>query len=282
MRRRSLILAGLTGLLGIVAVRLRGNEPRPAPAAWPVNVGHRGSPRRFPENTLASYRAAVEAGAGALELDVHLTRDGHLVVMHDPVVDRTTDGSGPIADKTLREIRALNAGYGTDANGRFYVPTLADVLEEFPVVPVNVDIKDGDRRGSEAAVLAVIRDAGACGRVLVASEHHAVLRRFRKMAGGTVATGASRFEIGVFRFLSALRLEGLARPEYAALQVPTRYGPLRVVTPRFVAAAHRRGVRVDVWTVDEPGEMRALLDLGVDAVMTDRPEVLAGVLGVRR
>ena len=244
-------------------------------------MGHRGSPLRFPENTLASYRAAVEAGAGGIELDVHLTRDGHPVVMHDPVVDRTTDGSGPIARKTLREIRTLDAGYRADTNGHFPVPTLAEVLEEFPGVAVNIDIKDRDRPGAEAAVLGVLHRAGACGRVLVASAHHAVLRRFRRLAGGEVATGASRFEIGVFLLLSVLRLEGLARPRYAALQVPVRYRGLPIVTPRFVAAAHSRGARVDVWTVDEPGEMRSMLDLGVDAVMTDRPEVLAGVLGER-
>lgn len=243
-------------------------------------MGHRGSPFRSPENTLASYRAAVEEAAG-IELDVHLTRDGHPVVMHDPVVDRTTDGSGPIAEKTLQEIQGLDAGHGAKANGRSPVPTLAEVLEEFPDVAVNIDIKERDRPGAEAAVLGVLREADACGRVLVASARHAVLRRFRRLAGGEVATGASRFEIGVFLLLSSLRLERLARPGYAALQVPARYGPLRLVTPRFIGAAHRCGVRVDVWTIDEPGEMRSLLDLGVDAVITNRPDVLAGVLGER-
>ncbi len=279
MPKRRLILAALAGLLCLAAIRLRGNGRRPARAAWPVNVGHRGSPLRFPENTLASYRAAVESGAGALELDVHLTRDGHPVVMHDPIVDRTTDGSGPIAAKTLREIQGLNAGFrGADTNGRFAVPTLAEVLEEFPAAAVNVDIKERERPGAEAAVLDVLREAGARGRALVASSRHAVVRRFRGLAGGEVDTGASRFEIGVFLLLSSLRLERLARPAYAALQVPVWYGPLPIVTPRFVEAAHRCGVRVDVWTIDEPGQMRSLLDLGVDAVITDRPEVLEGVL----
>lgn len=279
---KRLILAVLLGLLGLAAARLRGNGRRPVPAGWPANVGHRGAPFRYPENTLASFRAAVEAGAGALELDVHLTSDGHPVVMHDSTVDRTTDGSGPIAEKTLQEIRGLNAGHRDGADGRFPVPTLAEVLEEFPQAAVNIDVKDEDRPGAEAAVLGVLGEAGASGRVLVTSAHHGVVRRLRRLSGGEFATGASRFEIGVFLVLSALRLEGLLRPEYVALQVPPRHGVLRVVTPRFVAAAHSRGVRVDVWTIDEPEQMRSLLDLGVDAVMTDRPEVLAGVLGVRR
>lgn len=236
---------------------------------------------RFPENTLASFRAAVEAGADGLELDVWLTRDGQPVIMHDPTVDRTTDGSGPVSGMTLEGIRRLNARARSGVDGRFPVPTLAEVLEELPGPTVNIDIKDGTRRGAEAAVLGVLGKANATGRVLVVSKHHGVVRRFRRLAGSEVATGASRPEIGIFLILSALWLERLARPAYVALQVPPRYGAVPIVTPRFVAAAHSRGVRVDAWTIDEPGEMRRLLDLGVDAVMTNRPETLAEVLLAR-
>lgn len=277
-----MIFYGLITLLALAAWRLLGSGRRAVSTGWPVNVGHRGSPFRSPENTLASFRAAVEAGAGGLELDVRLTRDGQPVIMHDPTVDRTTDGSGPVSGMTLDKVRRLNArARPDDVDGRFPVPTLADVLEELPGPTVNIDIKDGTRRGAEAAVLGVLRKAGATGRVLVVSEHHGVVRRFRRLAGSEVATGASRPEIGLFLILSTLRLERLARPAYAALQVPPRYGVLPIVTPRFVAAAHSRGARVDAWTIDEPEEMRRLLDLGVDAVMTNRPETLAQVLRAR-
>lgn len=231
---------------------------------------------RFPENTLRSFRAAVEAGAGGLELDVRLTRDGHPVVMHDPTVDRTTDGSGAVAGMTLADVRRLDAGGSGRPDER--VPTLREVLAAFPDAQINIDIKDERVPGVEVVVLGVVREAGAMGRVLVVSAHHRVLRRFRRLDRGGCDTGASRLEIGVFYGLSLLRLERLLRPAYAALQVPVNYGSLRIVTPRFVQAAHSRGVRVDAWTINDPGQMRELLDLGVDSVMTDDPERLAKVL----
>lgn len=277
-RVKFLLLLACLAVTAILALRARGT--RPAPADWPVNVGHRGASLLYPENTPAAFRAAVEAGAGGLELDVHLTRDGHPVVLHDATVDRTTDGFGSVSGMTLAEVRRLDAGGAGRPGER--IPTLREVLAEFPGVTVNVDIKDHGLPGAERVVLDVLRGAGATGRALVASADHAVLRRFRKAAGKACDTGASRLEIGVFWGLSLLRLEGLVRPAYAALQVPPDYRGLRVVTPRLVRAAHSRGVRVDVWTVNEPDRMRALLDLGVDSIMTDRPETLAKVLEDRR
>lgn len=262
-------------LTGAAVVALRRGAPRPVRSAWPANVSHRGASTRLPENTLASFRAALEAGAGVLELDVRVTRDGHPVVMHDATVDRTTDGFGTVRGMTLEAVRRLNAGLPGQK-----VPTLREVFEEFPDAAVNLDIKDWDLPGAEKAVLGVLREVGAAGRVLVASADNGVLRRFRK-AGGEFYTGASRREIAVFYALSLLRLERLVRPAYVALQVPVYYGPLRLLTPRFVRAARSVGVRVDVWTVNDPARMREVLDLGADAVMTDRPGELAKVLAGR-
>lgn len=280
MLRKWKVPLSLALLAGLTILALRARKAPTAPGRWPVNVAHRGSSVRCPENTLASFRAAVEAGAGGLELDVHLTRDGHPVIMHDARVDRTTDGFGAVAGMTLAEVRRLDAGVSGRPDER--VPTLREVLAAFPGVSVNVDIKETRRTGAEGVVLDVLREAGATGRVLVASADHGTLRRFRRVADGECATGASRLEIGVFYGLSLLRLERLARPAYAALQVPVDYGSLRIVTPRFVWAAHSRGVRVDVWTINDTGQMRGLLDLGVDSVMTDRPEALARVLEERK
>lgn len=272
-------MLALASALAVVAVALlRRGGGRPVRVGWPANVGHRGASARFPENTLASFRAALEAGAGGLELDVRVTRDGHPVVMHDATVDRTTDGFGAVSGMTLEAVRRLSAA-GSPGEG---VPTLREVLQEFPAVPVNIDIKDRGLPGAEKVVLGVLREAGAADRVLVASADHRVLRRFRRAAGGEFDTGASRREIALFYALSRLRLERLIRPAYAALQVPVDYGPLRLLTPRFVRAAHAVGARVDAWTINEPGSMRELLDLGADAVMTDKPDVLAEVLRERR
>ena len=263
----------------MAALVLRGRKTRRVRTGWPVNVGHRGASVRLPENTLASFRAAVEAGAGGLELDVRLTRDGHPVVMHDARVDRTTDGFGAVSGMTLAEVRRLDAGGSGGPDER--VPTLREVLQAFPEACVNIDIKDERAPGVEAVVLGVVREAGATGRVLVVSAHHGGVRRFRKLDGDGPDTGASRLEIGVFYGLSLMRLERLVRPAYAALQVPVDYGSFHIVSPRFIEAAHSRGVRVDVWTINEPGQMRELLDLGVDSIMTDNPETLAKVLGSR-
>ena len=215
-----------------------------------------------------------------------MTRHGHIVVIHDATVDRTTNGTGAVSEMTLEELRRLDAGHNFSPDGgptRPYrgrgvrVPTLGKVLREFPGVAVNIEIKAGTP-GIEEKVLGVLREANALGRALVVSTPHDIVKRFRKVSGGHVSTGASRWEIGVFYISSRFRLERLVRPAYDALQVPLRHRGLPVVTPRFVRAAHARGVRVDAWTINQADEMRRLLDLGVDVIMTDRPGTLAEVL----
>ena len=279
----------VAGIVAFVVTVLRKRPEWWVEGRWPTNFAHRGASSRAPENTLEAFRLAAESGAGGLELDVHMTSDGHIVVIHDDSVGRTMDGSGRVRDMTLREIGSLDAGYRFTLNGGgtypyrgrgVRVPELGEVLREFPEHKVNVDIKE-EQPGVEAALLEVIAEARAGDRVLVVSEIPAVLKRFRELSGGRVSTGASRREIEVFYRLSRLRLEVLLRPLYDALQVPVRSEGYEIVTPRFVEAAHRRGVRVDVWTIDEPGEMRRLLDLGADVIMTNRPEVLERVLRER-
>jgi glycerophosphoryl diester phosphodiesterase len=286
MSRKHFVLISLAGLACFVALILRKGNKRTVRDEWPVNLAHRGASALVPENTIEAFRLAVEAGAGGLELDVHMTRDGHIVVIHDATVDRTTNGSGAISEMTLDELRRLDAGHTFSPDGgstRPYrgrgvrVPTLGEVLEEFPVVAVNIEIKAGTP-GIEETVLGVLREANALGRALVVSTPHDIVKRFRKVSGGHVSTGASRWEIGVFYILSRVRLERLVRPAYDALQVPLRHRGITVVTPRFVRAAHARGVRVDAWTINQADEMSRLLDLGVDVIMTDRPGTLAAVL----
>ena len=282
-------IAGLSGAFVVVRALRRKGKAR-TPGRWPVNLAHRGAPARAPENTLEAFCLAVEEGAAGLELDVWTTHDGEAVVIHDATVDRTTDSSGAVAGMTLGELRRLDAGYRFSPDGgRTFpyrgrgveIPTLAEVYEEFPDAHVNVDIKEA-RAGAQEAVMRVVRDAAAEARTLVASIDHAVVRRFRRVSGGRIPTGASRREIAAFYLLSRARLEALARPAYDAFQVPVEHKGIKLLTPRFVGAAHSRGARVDVWTINDPGEMRRLLDLGVDGVITDRPGVLADLLEERR
>ena len=286
MSRRHLVWISLVGLACFVALILRKGKTRTVRGQWPVNLAHRGASALAPENTIDAFRLAVEAGAGGLELDVHMTRDRQIVVIHDATVDRTTNGSGAVSEMTLDELRGFDAGHNFSPDGgptRPYrgrgvrVPTFGEVLEEFPGVPVNIEIKAGTP-GIEEMVLGVLREADALGRALVVSTPHAIVKRFRKASGGHVSTGASRWEIGVFYFASRLLLGRMIRPAYDALQVPPRHRGIPVVTPRFIRAAHARGVRVDAWTINQADEMRRLLDLGVDVIMTDRPGTLAEVL----
>lgn len=281
-------MVGLVGVLAAAAVHEW--EARGPDENWPANFAHRGASTKAPENTLEAFRLAVEDGAGGLELDVHMTSDGRIAVIHDDSVDRTTGGQGLVRDMTLHEVQGLDGGYRfTPDGGDTYpyrgrgvrVPELGEVLREFPDQRVNIDIKEA-WPGVEAAVLETLAGADAGDRVLVVSEIPSVLERFRELSGGNISMGASRREIEDFYLYSRLRLESLLRPSYDALQVPAEFAGREVVTPRFVEAAHKQGVRVDVWTIDDPAEMRRLLDLGVDVVMTNHPEVLKEVADERR
>ena len=270
----------------VVALRLRKEKRNIIGSEWPVNLAHRGASALAPENTMEAFRLAVESGAGGLELDVHLTRDGYVVVIHDPTLDRTTDRTGAVAAMTLDELGETDAGYNfsPDRENTFpyrglglRIPTLAEVLREVPGVAVNIDMK-ADNPAIEAAVLEVLRQADAEGRALVVSSRRSAVGRFRRISAGRVSTGASRWETGIFYLFSSLRLERFLRPAYDALQVPLSHRGLPLVTRRFVQAAHAAGVRVDAWTINETEEMLRLLDLSVDVIMTDRPGTLADVL----
>ncbi len=244
-------------------------------------VAHRGGARLAPENTLVAFGAAVrEWRADMLELDVRLTRDGHVVVLHDATLDRTTDGSGPVFERTLEEVRALDAGHRfLDLDGRHShrgrgvtVPTLDEVLEAFPGVWINVEIKEARAAGP---LRAVVERHRAHHRVLVAAERERWRRELRGYPG---PWGASRSQIQPFWLTHRLPWGGPYTPAVDVFQVPETWEGRRIVTPRFVREAHRRNIPVHVWTVDDPRDMRRLLAWGVDAIQTDRPDLLAGVL----
>ena len=284
------LLAGVTAAALVRAVVAGRSQPRPAtPAGWPVGFAHRGGADVVPENTVEGFREGLRmlGGDAVVELDVHATADGAVVVLHDPDVGRTTDGSGPVAEKTLAEVQALDAGHQHTTDGGLTfpwrgrglrVPTLATVYEEFPDHPVNIEVK-GTRPGIEELLAEVVAAAGAEARTLVVADRRAPLRRFRRASGGRVATGASRGEFVLFWLLALARLSDLYRPPFQALQPPERVRGVPVVTPHLVREAHRRGLRVDVWTIDTEPAMRRLLAMGVDGIMTDRPDVLGRVLG---
>jgi glycerophosphoryl diester phosphodiesterase len=225
------------------------------------------------ENTLAAFRHAAALGYDYLETDVHVTRDGVLLAFHDRVLDRVTDRVGAVADLDLAEIREARIG------GREQVPTLVELLDGCPDARFNIDLKS-DRAGAVLADL--VAERGLEDRVLVGSFSAARIREFRRLTGGRVPTAAHPAEIVAYRFLPTARLAArVAGSDFAAFQVPHRRGPLRVVTPGFVRRAHAAGKQVHVWTVDDPAEMKELLDRGVDGIFTDRTDLLKDVLVAR-
>ncbi|MDZ5620179.1 glycerophosphodiester phosphodiesterase [Nocardioides bizhenqiangii] len=225
------------------------------------------------ENTLAAFRHAVELGYTYLETDVHVTKDGALLAFHDHVLDRVTDRMGSIADLTLSEIREARIA------GREEIPTFGQLLESFPDAFFNIDIKGP---GAAAVLADVIRAHELWDRVLVGSFSPARIREFRRLTDGRVPTAAHVWEILAFRFLpSAPLADRLAGRHFVAFQIPHRRYGLRVVTPGLVRRAHATGKQVHVWTVDDPDEMRLLLDLGVDGLFTDRTDLLKDVLLAR-
>jgi glycerophosphoryl diester phosphodiesterase len=284
----SLLLGALAGVLAGLYLCRRGGQNALALKLkdWPVNIAHRGGAEIAPENTLQGFRKGLRVGAGVLELDVHTTADGHVVVIHDATVDRTTVSAGAVREMTLAELKRLDAGYCfTRDEGRTFpcrgegirIPTLEEVYDEFAEVPINIEIK-GERPGIEEAVWRIIEEAGAGDRTLVVSESTPTIRRFREVSGGRVATASSSVELISFYLLSRLGLSRAARTRYQALQGPETYHGLRIVTPGFIRAAHGQGLRVDVWTIDSEADMRRLLGYGVDGIMSDRPDILARVL----
>ncbi len=242
--------------------------------------GHRGAAGVLPENTLPSFAFALAAGATHLELDVHATKDGHVVVCHDPSVARTTPGTGEIRHMTLAEVQSLDASArfaplpGFEAQpftSPLSIPTLAEVLVALPGARLNIDLKQTDPP-IESLVVDVLRAHGALDRALLTSETDAVVARVRTLAPEAI-TGSSAGE--VIAFLGAG--DGTSPPG-RALQVPVEVHGFPVVTPAFLDRAHALGLEVHVWTIDDPAEMKRLVGMGVDGIITDVPHLAAQLL----
>lgn len=256
-----------------------------------------------PSSTLFSMRRAVhEYGAEALELDVHRTSDGYLVVCHDTTVDRTTNRVGSIHDLTLAEVRSLDNAYwwapGFEATtdlpddqyplrGRFPddpafgVATLDEVLDEFGGTFVNFDIKEIGPVRYEHQLADQLRSYSRIDDVIVASFHDDALNVFREYAPDI---HTSLGPLDTFAFYGAVTGGGpmpTLFPTQVALQIPSMFESIQVISEPFVAAAHENGLAVHAWTIDDPAEMHQLLDWGVDGIMTDKPSVLAEVLRSR-
>jgi len=242
-------------------------------APTPIPFAHRGGAEVGDENSMAAFGRAIEAGYRYLETDVHSTVDGVPVAFHDDTLDRMLGRPGRIEDLSWSDLMSIRDG------GAAVVPALTDLLDTWPECRFNVDLK------ADSAVdptIEALWKLNARDRVLLASFSDRRIRWARRVCGPRQATSLGQREVAALR-LASWHGRGLAGfvPSVAAAQVPVRYAGVRVVDARFVRHAHRLGLQVHVWTIDDPAEMRELLDLGVDGIMTDRIEVLRDVLTAR-
>ncbi len=248
-------------------------------------IAHRGGRSLGPENTLYTFKRAVELGTDVLEMDLQTTNDGALVILHDRKVDRTTNGTGAVDSFTLSDLKKLDAGFRwSPDNSASYplrnkgvtIPTLSEVFEAFPDARINIEIKSSQVNTIQNLCRS-IRDNRMSEKVMVACFDAGKLGEFRSICP-EVATSAGASEAAMFYWLQWANLESAYSPSAQALQIPEAYGEYRIATRRFVDAAHARNMRVHVWTVNEAEAMQRLIDLGVDGIMTDYPERLVKIL----
>ena len=232
---------------------------------------------------MAAFANGLALGSDGLELDVHLSRDGVPVVIHDKTLDRTTNAAGPVTARSVAELAEIDAGYhfaGADGafpfRGRGYgVPTLEDVLRTFADALLIIEMKQGEPALADA-VAELVRRHAAVPRVCVGSFHSRGLEVLRAQAP-EIATSASESEARWTLYRSWCRWPFSSRRPYCAFQVPVQAGRLRVISPAFLRQAHRDRARVDVWVVDTAESIQRLWTMGVDGVITDRPDVAAAV-----
>lgn len=247
----------------------------------PQVFAHRGGSALGPENTFAAFDHGLSLGADGLELDVHLSKDGVVVVHHDRTLDRTTNGRGPLAAHTARELGSLDAAVNFGAPGfplrgqGWGVPMFADVLRRYRGIPMVVELKLNEPELAYR-VIDLVREAGALDRVALGSFGRRVLRAAR-LYEPRVITGSSREETRLALYRSWCRIP-VSHPPFDAYQVPEVSGRTRVVSPRFVSDAHAAGLAVQVWTVDNAADMTRLLGWGVDGIISDRPDIAVEVV----
>ncbi len=263
---------------------MRRGSGHPFFAGAPLLFAHRGGGRLAPENTLEAFHDAVHRwGADVLETDVRLSRDGELVVIHDPTVNRTTDGEGSVSDLDWAELSRLDAGYRfVDLAGAHSfrergvrIPRFEAMLDALPGVRINVDAKDPR---AARPLIDLLHRRGETHRVLVASEFEET-RADRLGYEGPFS--ATRKQIRAFYFLHRLPRGAGWMPRTDAFQIPWRWEGRQVASERWIRESQRRNIPVHVWTVDDPGVMHTLLDWAVDGIQTDRPDLLARVLHER-
>jgi glycerophosphoryl diester phosphodiesterase len=240
----------------------------------------------WPGNTMPFLEGSAEMGVDMLEMDINMTKDGRIILMHDTAVDRTTNGSGRIPDLTLAQIQALEVAVNwSQDDGQSYpyrgqglaVPTLDEVFTRFPNYPMVIEIKQSDPSMVDP-FCALIKEHRMEEHIIVASFNDDAIKAFRRLCPN-VATAPGGDEVRNYVLLNFAFLSEILSPNYQAFQVPIESGGITVINERFIKAAHNRNLQVQVWTINDPAEMQRLINLNVDGIMTDRPDILLELLG---
>ena len=252
----------------------------------PRVVAHRGDSKNFPENTLPAFLSAVKMGIDVVETDVHLSSDNVIVIWHDSTLDRNTDGSGTIEEHTYEELLKYDAGYTFSKDGGKTFPfrgkgiklcSLEDALIECPNQRFNIDLKT-KQSGIVEEFIRIVRKHHAEHRVCCASFHLTNLKSVRKIAPD-ILTSITTIEVLCILIKHKLHIlpKKLSKGRKIIFQVPVGQYGIKLITPSFIKAMHKRDAVIMVWTINEENEMRRLFKMGVDAVMTDDPKTVIKV-----
>ena len=291
MVKRILFVVIILLAAGILIAHLTASEAEDHPFfdnfsadQYPLVIAHAGS-ELYPHNTLFALKEYAAMEVDVLEMDLHMTADGEIVLIHDHTVDRTTDGSGKVWEKTLEEVQALDAGWYWTKDEQSYpfrgqgiiIPRLEEVFETFPAYPMIIEIKQDDPPMA-APLCELIREYGMENKVMVASSRELAMQEFRSSCP-EVATSATRAEVREFVVRGFMLLAGTITPSYEALHVPEKDNDIPVVTPLFLWFAHNRNLQVHIWTINDADEIQRFIDMGLDGIMTDRTDTMLELLG---
>lgn len=253
-------------------------------------MAHQGGKHLAPSSTLEAYRNAADLGVDIMELDLHMTKDGHLITIHDPTIDSITDGTGVVNEMTLAEIQSYDAGANfKDLNGEYsfkgkgvYIPTLDEVFEAIPDMRWNIEIKDTNDPALHGPIAEKLWDLivfhGLEEKVLLASFDQKIVDLMTDVSDGKAIVAAGQQEATKFVILQKAFLTGLYRHKVHAIEIPTEQGPINLMDKKIIRGAKKHGLDVHYWTINDPELMQELIDLGADGIITDRPDLLLELL----
>jgi len=256
----------------------------------PLIIAHQGGEHLAPSGTLEAFKNAAQLGVDVIEFDIHMTKDGHLVSIHDPTVDRTTNGSGKINDMTLNEVQSLDAGeYFVDLDGEYsyrdegvYIPTVVEAFEAIPDIQWNIEIKDTNDPALYEEISTklwkIIQEYELEEQVLIASFNHDIIEMVLQASEGDALVSGGRGEITKFVILHKLFLNGLYHSDIQAIQIPTFEGKINLKDKKIIKGAKQEAMDVHYWTINDQETMKELLDLGADGIITDRPDLMIDLL----